>query len=78
MMRHPEVQSRVREEILMVIGKERPPSLSDKQQMPYTEATIQEIQRLGNIAPFGLPHSTYQKELLLRGKVIPKWDIFSQ
>jgi cytochrome P450 len=72
MMRHPEVQSKVREEIFRVVGKERLPSLSDKQLMPYTEATMLEIQRLGNIAPFGLPHSTYQKELSLRGKVIPK------
>jgi hypothetical protein len=40
--------------------------------MPFTEATILEIQRVGNIAPFGLPHSTFAKELAIRGKVIPK------
>ena len=72
LMRHPEVQDKVREEINRVIGKERLPSLSDKQLMPYTEAVIQEIQRVGNIAPFGLPHSTFKEGFTLKGKIIPK------
>ncbi len=42
-------QSNVREEIRRVIGSERHPCLSDKSKMPYTEATIIEIQRVGNI-----------------------------
>ena len=72
LMRHPDVQDKVREEINRVIGKERLPSLSDKQLMPYTEAVIQEIQRVGNIAPFGLPHSTFKEGFTLKGKIIPK------
>ena len=39
------VQERLRKEIFEVIGEERQPSLSDKAKMPYTEATILEIQR---------------------------------
>ena len=39
----------MREEILRVIGTERLPSLSDKSRMPYTEAAVVEIQRVGNI-----------------------------
>ena len=35
----------MRQEIYEVIGKERQPSLSDRHQMHYTEATIFEIQR---------------------------------
>ena len=42
-------QSKVREEIQRVIGSERLPSLADKSRLPYTEATIIEIQRVGNI-----------------------------
>ena len=72
MMRHPDVQAKVREEIYQAIGKDRQPSLADKQKMPYTEATILEIQRMGNIAPFGLPHSSFHEGITLRGKIIPK------
>ena len=35
----------MRQEIYEVIGKERQPSLSDRHQMHYTEATLLEIQR---------------------------------
>ena len=72
LMLHPDVQSRVRDEIFRVVGRDRAPGLSDRSSMPFTEATILEIQRLGNIAPFGLPHSTFVSEVRLRGKVIPK------
>jgi hypothetical protein len=42
-------QSKVREEILRVIGRDRMPTLADKSRLPFTEAVIIEIQRLGNI-----------------------------
>jgi hypothetical protein len=71
-MRHPDVQSNVREEIYTVIGKDRLPTLADRLLMPYTEATILEIHRMANIGPFGLPHSTFRKGFSIRGKVIPK------
>jgi hypothetical protein len=71
-MLNPEVQSRVRDEIFRVIGPDVAPSLSHRSSMPFTEATILEIQRLGNIAPFGLPHSTLNQEFRIRGKIIPR------
>ena len=59
MVREPEVQERVRREIFEVLGgKERQAKLSDRERLPYTEATIMEIQRLGNVGPRGLPHAT--------------------
>ena len=39
------IQEKIRQEIYEVIGKERQPSLSDRHQMHYTEATLLEIQR---------------------------------
>jgi cytochrome P450 len=69
---NPDVQDRLRQEICQVVGTERQPKLGDRLNMPYTEAVIQEIQRLGNIAPFGLPHSTYKTSVIIGKYVIPK------
>lgn len=66
------LKSKVRQEILEVVGTERQPCLSDKIKMPYTEATIIEIQRVGNIAPFGLPHSTFNTGIKVGKYDIPK------
>jgi hypothetical protein len=41
------VQEKVRQEIHNTIGKEKQPQLTDK--LPYTKATIMEIQRMANI-----------------------------
>jgi len=54
----PEVQRRLRAEILAVVGEERPPTLADRPRMPYTEAVLMETQRLGDIAPVGIEHVT--------------------
>ena len=58
MVREPDVQEKVRREIFAVLGKERRATLSDRERLPYTEATIMEIQRVGNVGPRGLPHAT--------------------
>lgn len=49
---------KVHEEIERVIGANRAPSLTDKAQMPYTEATIMEVQRLTVVVPLAIPHMT--------------------
>ena len=57
LVRNPEVQSKMRQEIERIVGSGRFPSMEDKPKMPYCEAVILETQRLGNIAPLSLPHS---------------------
>lgn len=52
---------KVHEEIERVIGADRTPSLTDKAQMPYTEATIMEVQRLTMVVPLSIPHMTSEK-----------------
>lgn len=54
MIKYPEIQAKVQEEIDRVVGGERQPSLSDKDKLPYTNAVIHEIQRIGNIVPINL------------------------
>ncbi|CAH1802422.1 unnamed protein product [Owenia fusiformis] len=59
MVKYPEVQKKVRAEIRDNIGFERPPSMADKLHLPYTEATILEVQRkYGVVAPLLLVHQT--------------------
>jgi cytochrome P450 len=58
MLMHPDVQRKVQQEIDDVIGCERLPSMSDMLQMPYTQATLQEISRRATIVQTAFPHST--------------------
>uniref|UniRef100_A0A673ALQ9 Cytochrome P450, family 2, subfamily AE, polypeptide 1 n=1 Tax=Sphaeramia orbicularis TaxID=375764 RepID=A0A673ALQ9_9TELE len=51
MVKYPEIQERVQAEIDSVIGQSRPPSVDDRADLPYTDAVIHEVQRMGNIAP---------------------------
>ena len=56
MIAFPEIQSRVQQEIDDAVGRNRLPRLSDKPELPYTEAALHEIQRIGSIVPLGVPH----------------------
>uniref|UniRef100_A0A5F9D7J2 Cytochrome P450 n=1 Tax=Oryctolagus cuniculus TaxID=9986 RepID=A0A5F9D7J2_RABIT len=75
MLKYPHVTERVQKEIEQVIGSHRPPALDDRAKMPYTDAVIHEIQRLGDLIPLGAPH-TVTKDTQFRGYVIPKGSAF--
>ncbi|KAM7008684.1 cytochrome P450 2U1 isoform 2-T2 [Tautogolabrus adspersus] len=53
---NPDIQDRVQAEIDKVVGTHRVPSLTDKGSLPFTEATIMEVQRLTVVVPLGIPH----------------------
>ncbi|TSK87603.1 ATP-binding cassette sub-family A member 3 [Bagarius yarrelli] len=57
MAKYPHIQDKVQKEIDMVIGG-RQPVVGDRKNLPYTDAVIHEIQRLANIVPMSLPHTT--------------------
>ncbi|XP_033742980.1 cytochrome P450 2J6-like [Pecten maximus] len=65
------IQDKLRQEIETVVGSSRVPSISDKSSMPYYEAFITEVFRMGNIAPLSVPHGA-NKDIRFRGMVIPK------
>ncbi|KAL7860977.1 hypothetical protein AOLI_G00173260 [Acnodon oligacanthus] len=57
MAKYPHVQDRVQEEIDQVVGDHQP-VMEDRKNLPYTDAVIHEVQRLANIVPMSLPHTT--------------------
>ncbi|XP_048846361.1 cytochrome P450 2K1-like isoform X2 [Brienomyrus brachyistius] len=57
MAKYPHIQDRVQEELDRVIGG-RQTRVEDRKNLPYTDAVIHEIQRMGNIIPLNLPHVT--------------------
>ena len=58
MVRYPEIQGKVQEELDKVVGVNRSPSMTDKPNLPFTEAVLMEIQRHANIVPLGVQHFT--------------------
>uniref|UniRef100_A0AAY5EWV1 Cytochrome P450, family 2, subfamily N, polypeptide 13 n=1 Tax=Electrophorus electricus TaxID=8005 RepID=A0AAY5EWV1_ELEEL len=54
---YPHIQDQVQQEIDRVVGG-RQPVLDDHKNLPYTDAVIHETQRLADIVPMSLPHTT--------------------
>uniref|UniRef100_T1IXX8 Cytochrome P450 n=1 Tax=Strigamia maritima TaxID=126957 RepID=T1IXX8_STRMM len=56
--KHPEIQLKVQNEIDIIIGKERIPTITDIEQMPYVRATILEIIRMRPILSLHFSYRT--------------------
>ena len=73
MVKYPEVQDKVHEEIQRQVGSSRPVYMEDKLALPYTQAVLQEIMRFTCIGPLALPHAAQADIQLEGGKyLIPK------
>ncbi|XP_027897295.1 cytochrome P450 2K1-like [Xiphophorus couchianus] len=59
MAKYPQIQDQVQEELTRVVGSHEV-HVEDRKNLPYTDAVIHEIQRLGNIVPMAIPHKTSQ------------------
>ncbi|XP_049992354.1 cytochrome P450 2J4 [Alexandromys fortis] len=68
---YPDVQEKVQAEIDRVIGQKRQASLADRESMPYTNAVVHEVQRMGNILPVNVPREV-SKDTSLNGFHLPK------
>ncbi|CAH1780863.1 unnamed protein product [Owenia fusiformis] len=58
LMRHPDIQAKLQEEVDQVVGKDRNPSVDDKESMPYLQATLIEVLRYLTHVPISVPHKT--------------------
>ncbi|XP_034036268.1 cytochrome P450 2J2-like [Thalassophryne amazonica] len=68
---HPDIQEKVQAEIDRVIGQSRQPTMADRPSLPYTDAVIHEVQRIGNIVPLNGPRVAAE-DTTLGGYFIPK------
>ncbi|KAL8173128.1 UNVERIFIED_CONTAM: hypothetical protein K2H54_040399 [Gekko kuhli] len=70
MMKYPEIQKKVQEEMTKVIGSAQP-RIEHRAKLPYTDAVVHEVQRFANIIPTNLPHAT-TADVTLGDYFIPK------
>ncbi|XP_067667947.1 cytochrome P450 2J6-like [Haliotis asinina] len=70
MVRNPDEQARCQEQIDHMVGRGRPVRLSDRASLPYVEATVAEVQRLGSVVSFTLRQNL--EETTINGYTIPK------
>ncbi|CAG7725411.1 unnamed protein product, partial [Allacma fusca] len=68
---NPQVQKKLQGQIDEVVGKSRQVTLADRSNLPYAEATLQEIFRKSSLVVTGLVHSA-GKDTTLAGYDIPK------
>ncbi|XP_062071355.1 cytochrome P450 2C1-like [Lepus europaeus] len=71
LLKHPKVTAKVQEEIEHVIGRHRSPCMQDRSRMPYTDATVHEIQRFIDLIPNNVPRAT-TCNVKFRNYLIPK------
>ena len=71
MAMNPSVQARAQEELNTVVGKDRLPTFSDRDSLPYIRALILEVLRWGSIVPLNVPHRLTEEDVY-NGMRIPK------
>uniref|UniRef100_A0A8C6TNR8 Cytochrome P450, family 2, subfamily U, polypeptide 1 n=1 Tax=Neogobius melanostomus TaxID=47308 RepID=A0A8C6TNR8_9GOBI len=74
MVLYPDIQGKWQKEIDAVIGSHQAPSMTDKGSLPFTEATIMEVQRLTVVVPLAIPHMTSMTTEFC-GYTIPKGTV---
>ncbi|XP_055044674.2 cytochrome P450 17A2 isoform X1 [Misgurnus anguillicaudatus] len=71
LLHHPQVQERIHNELDEVLGKNRPPALSDRSSLPFLESVVCEVMRIRPVSPILIPHVAMQ-DTSLGGHTVPK------
>ena len=71
LMKYPDIQSQLHDELDHVIGRERLPTMEDIESLPLLQATVCELLRVTSIAPLSMPRST-TSDTTIRDFTIPK------
>ncbi|XP_072017350.1 cytochrome P450 2U1-like [Amphiura filiformis] len=71
LVRNSKVQDRIHREIKTVVGSNRLPQLSDKPNLPYTQAVLKELNRIVSLVPLA-PFHVAGNTTTFRGYTIPK------
>nr|XP_027214807.1 cytochrome P450 2L1-like [Penaeus vannamei] len=74
--KYPEVQAKVQKEIDSVVPRDVPPSIQQKNSLPYLEAVTLEVHRLASLVRLGVLHSC-AKETQFEGFTIPKGAVLA-
>ncbi|KAM6224884.1 cytochrome P450 2S1 [Rhynchocyon petersi] len=71
LLKYPEVQEQVHEELTRELGPGRAAGLGDRARLPYTDAFLHEAQRMLALVPMGVPR-TLTKTTSFRGYTLPQ------
>ncbi|XP_027030911.1 cytochrome P450 1B1 [Tachysurus fulvidraco] len=74
LVRYPDIQKKLQEEVDKVVGRNRLPSIQDQPHIPYVMAFIYEMMRFTSFIPMTIPHST-TKDTSINGYPIPKGTV---
>jgi len=77
MVVHPDVQDRAHKELDENVGRLRPPTFADKQNLPFIASLVKEILRWRPVLPLGVPHVLTQDDMW-RNHRIPEGTICIQ
>ncbi|XDB48449.1 hypothetical protein AB1E18_002032 [Capra hircus] len=71
---NPEIQEKVQAEIDRVLGQSQQPSTAARESMPYTNAVVHEVLRMGNVIPLNVPREV-TVDTTLAGYHLPKGTV---